>query len=129
VVRYFLQVRALRTIAAICTMLLSQWSSVPQEDQQALSLGMDSAGLPLSSDMKLAMQFRLEKKRLLLHAVNEISKQIQVSKLRCQPWCLTTFRSRCCMSTLHFNVSSNVSVEFAGYVVTTALACPGSTEK
>ncbi|DBA78760.1 hypothetical protein WJX77_011196 [Trebouxia sp. C0004] len=71
------EVRALRTIAAICTMLLSQWSSVPQEDQQALSLGMDSAGLTLSSDMKLAMQFRLEKKRLLLHAVNEISKQIQ----------------------------------------------------
>ena len=33
------------------------------------------------------------------------------------------------MSTLHFNVSSNVIVEFAGYVVTTALACPGSTEK
>jgi len=82
-VRYTLQVRALRTIAAICTMLLSQWSSVPQEDQQALSLGMDSAGLPLSSDMKLAMQFRLEKKRLLLHAVNEISKQIQVSDRRC----------------------------------------------
>lgn len=82
-VHYFLQVRALRTIAAICTMLLSQWSSVPQEDQEALSLGMDSAGLPLSSDMKLAMQFRLEKKCLLLHAVNEISKQIQVSDRRC----------------------------------------------
>ncbi len=96
VVRYFLQVRALRTIAAICTMLLSQWSSVPQEDQQALSLGMDSAGLPLSSDMKLAMQFRLEKKRLLLHAVNEISKQIQVSNLRCQPWRSDTFRPCCC---------------------------------
>ena len=92
----FLQVRALRTIAAICTMLLSQWSSVPQEDQQALSLGMDSAGLPLSSDMKLAMQFRLEKKRLLLHAVNEISKQIQVSNLRCQPWRSDTFRPCCC---------------------------------
>jgi len=29
------------------------------------------------------MQFRLEKKCLLLHAVNEISKQIQVSDLRC----------------------------------------------
>ena len=87
-------------------MLLSQWSSVPQEDQQALSLGMDSAGLPLSSDMKLAMQFRLEKKRLLLHAVNEISKQIQVSRLCCQPWCLDTFSC----------------------VVTTALSCSGSTE-
>ena len=84
-------------------MLLSQWSSVPQEDQQALSLGMDSAGLPLSSDMKLAMQFRLEKKRLLLHAVNEISKQIQVSK---EPWRLDTF----------------------SYVVTTARSCSGSTE-
>ena len=75
------QVRALRTIAAVCTLLLSQWSSVPQEDQEALSLGMDSAGQPLSSDMKLAMQFRLGKKRLLLHTVSEISKQIQASSL------------------------------------------------
>ena len=62
----------------MCTMLLSQWSSVPQEDQQVLSLGMDAAGQPLSSDMKLAVQFRLEKKRLLLQAINDISKQIQV---------------------------------------------------
>ena len=59
-------------------MLLSQWSSLPQEDQQTLNLGLDSAGQPLSDDMKLAMQFRLQKKRLLLQAVNEISKQIQV---------------------------------------------------
>ena len=59
-------------------MLLSQWSCLPQEDQQTLSLGMDSAGQPLSSDMKLAIQFRLQKKRLLLQAVNAISKQIQV---------------------------------------------------
>lgn len=72
------QVRALRTSAALCTMLLSQWSSLPQEDQQTLSLGLDSAGQPLSSDMKLAIQFRLQKKRLLLQAVNAISKQIQV---------------------------------------------------
>lgn len=71
------EVRALRTIAAMCTMLLSQWSSLPQEDQQALSLGLDSAGQPLSKDMKLAVQFRLEKKCLLLQAINEISKQIQ----------------------------------------------------
>ena len=76
-----LQVRALRTIAAMCTMLLSQWSSLPQEDQQALSLGLDSAGQPLSNDMKLAVQFRLEKKCLLLQAINEISKQIQVDLL------------------------------------------------
>ena len=74
----YVQVRALRTAAALCTMLLSQWSSLPQEDQQTLSLGLDSAGQPLSDDMKLAMQFRLQKKRLLLQAVNEISKQIQV---------------------------------------------------
>ena len=66
----------------MCTLLLSQWSSVPQEDQEALSLGMDSAGQPLSSDMKLAVQFRLEKKRLLLHTVSEISKQIQARILR-----------------------------------------------
>ena len=65
----------------MCTLLLSQWSSVPQEDQEALSLGMDSAGQPLSSDMKLAMQFRLGKKRLLLDTVSEISKQIQASSL------------------------------------------------
>lgn len=69
---------ALRTAAALCTLLLSQWSSLPQEDQQTLSLGLDSAGCPLSNDMKLAIQFRLQKKRHLLHAVNEISKQIQV---------------------------------------------------
>ena len=60
-------------------MLLSQWSSVPQEDEQALSLGMDSTGQPLSSDIMLALQFRLEKKRLLLQAVNDISKQIKVN--------------------------------------------------
>ena len=73
------QVRSLRTIAAVCTMLLSQWSSVPQEDQQALSLGVDKAGQPLSSDMKLAIEFGLGKKRLLLSAINQIAKQIQVS--------------------------------------------------
>lgn len=73
-----MQVRALRTTAALCTMLLSQWSSLPQEDQQTLSLGLDSAGQPLSDDMKLAIQFRLQKKSLLLQAVNKISKQIQV---------------------------------------------------
>ena len=66
----------------MCTMLLSQWSSLPQEDQQALSLGLDSAGQPLSSDMKLVVQFRLDKKRLLLQAINEISKQIQVDVAR-----------------------------------------------
>lgn len=71
------EVRSLRTIAAVCTLLLSQWPSVPQEDQQALSLGLDKAGQPLSSDMKLAIQFRLEKKRLLLSAINQIGKQIQ----------------------------------------------------
>ena len=81
----YVQVRALRTTAALCTMLLSQWSSLPQEDQQTLSLGLDSAGQPLSNDMKLATQFRLQKKRLLLQAVNEISKQIQVrTQLMCQ---------------------------------------------
>ena len=76
-----MQVRTLRTTAALCTMLLSQWSSLPQEDQQTLSLGLDSAGQPLSSDMKLAIQFRLQKKRLLLQAVNQLSKQIQVRTL------------------------------------------------
>lgn len=59
-------------------MLLSQWSSLPQEDQQTLSLGLDSAGCPVSNDMELAIQFRLQKKGLLLHAVTEISKEIQV---------------------------------------------------
>ena len=69
-------------------MLLSQWSSLPQEDQQTLSLGLDAAGQPLSNDVKLAIQFRLQKKRLLLQAVNKISKQIQVrAQLLC---CLGT---------------------------------------
>lgn len=72
------QVRTLRTLAAICTISLSQFSSVAPEDQQMLKLGVDASGQPLSHELQLAVQFRLEKKRLLLHAVNEIGKQIQV---------------------------------------------------
>ena len=43
-----------------------------------LKLSLDASGQPLSNELQLAMQFRLEKKRLLLHAINEIGKQIQV---------------------------------------------------
>ena len=75
----WLQVRALRTLAAVCTISLSQFSSVAPEDLEMLKLGMDSSGQPVSPEMNLALQFRLEKKKLLLHTVNEISKQIQVT--------------------------------------------------
>lgn len=75
---WVLQVRTLRTLAAICTISLSQFSSVAPEDQQMLKVGVDASDQPLSPELKLAVEFRLEKKRLLLQAVNEISKQIQV---------------------------------------------------
>lgn len=48
---------------------------------EMLKLGMDSSGQPVSPEMKLALQYRLEKKKVLLHAVNEISKQIQVTRV------------------------------------------------
>ena len=73
--------RALRTLAAVCTISLSQFSSVAPEDLEMLKLGMDSSGQPVSPEMKLALQYRLEKKKVLLHAVNEISKQIQVTRV------------------------------------------------
>lgn len=48
-----------------------------------LQLGLDAAGQPLSLEMKLAVQFRLEKKQVLLRAVQDIGQQIQVRIAKC----------------------------------------------
>lgn len=63
----------------MCTLVLGQFPSVPSEDEHQLATGLGTDGQPLSSEMQLALRFRLGKKRVLLQAIAAIAEQVKVS--------------------------------------------------
>ena len=85
-----LQLRALRTLAAVCTLVLGQFPGVPSEDEHQLATGLGTDGQPLSQEMQLALRFRMGKKRVLLQAIAAIADQVKVSgrssRMQFQVW-------------------------------------------
>ena len=83
-----LQLRALRTLAAVCTLVLGQFPGVPSEDEHQLATGLGTDKQPLSPEMQLALRFRMGKKRVLLQAIAAIADQVKVSgrdsSIQCQ---------------------------------------------
>lgn len=90
------QVAALRTLTGLCVIALSQFSTSLQDDEAALAAGAAGAegaaaggeqqqegqqAQQLSPDMQLALQFRIDKKRLLSEAVDVLAARIKVSSL------------------------------------------------
>lgn len=66
---------ALATAAAVCAMALAQWQGTLAEDEALLSA---SQTPPLSHDVRLAVAFRANKKRLLANAVTALKAKLQV---------------------------------------------------
>jgi histone-lysine N-methyltransferase SETD3 len=66
---------ALATAAAVCAVALAQWKGTLAEDEALLSA---AQAPPLSHDMRLAVAFRANKKRLLTNAVTAIKAKLQV---------------------------------------------------
>jgi hypothetical protein len=73
------EVAALRTLAGLCAVLLSQFATDAEGDSAMLRSGLDTGtGHALSSDEQLAVRFRLEKKRLLAAATAALSERLKV---------------------------------------------------
>ena len=72
------ELATLRTLSGMALICLSQFSGTEEEDVQILKQGVDpkTNGL-LSSDMQLAVRFRLEKKRLLSAALQALARRIK----------------------------------------------------
>lgn len=65
---------ALATAAAVCAVTLSQWPTTLAQDD-ALLASPDGAALP--ADVRLAMQFRAEKKRCLSTALSRLKARVE----------------------------------------------------
>ena len=72
------ELATLRTLSGMALICLSQFSGTEEEDVQILKQGVDpkTNGL-LSSDMQLAVRFRLEKNRLLSAALQALARRIK----------------------------------------------------
>lgn len=64
---------ALATAAAVCAIALAQWPGTLADDEVLLSAAQSP---PLSDDMRLAVAFRANKKRLLADAVKRIKAKL-----------------------------------------------------
>ena len=65
---------ALATAAAVCAVALAQWKGTLADDEALLSAAQTP---PLSDDMRLAVAFHANKKRLLTDAVSGIKAKLQ----------------------------------------------------
>jgi hypothetical protein len=74
------QVKALRTLAGVCMLLMTRFGSSLQEDQQLLASELQGSA-PLSQDLQQAIRFRMEKKKLVAGVLRLISETIQVCGL------------------------------------------------
>lgn len=72
------EIATLRTLSGMALICLSQFQGTAEDDVEVLRHGIDpkSKG-PLSSDMQLAVRFRLEKKRLLEAALKALAGRIK----------------------------------------------------
>lgn len=78
------QVKALKTLAGVSVLLLSQFESTVDEDRMLLEGGVARDGDALSVEMQLAVRFRMAKKQLLLDAINDLQRRIQARTHVCE---------------------------------------------
>lgn len=65
----------LRTLSGVCLLALAQLPGSEEDDVALLQKGI--GGAPISSDVQLAIRFRLEKKRLLTCAARALAARLQ----------------------------------------------------
>jgi hypothetical protein len=74
------QVRALRTLAGVCMLLITRFGTTLQEDEQLLASDQQGSA-PLLPDLRQAICFRMEKKKVVAGVLRLISETIQVCAL------------------------------------------------
>lgn len=76
------QAKALRTLTGLCAISLSHFPTTAEEDAEVLRKG------GMSGPMALAVQFRLEKKRILDAGIKACAARIRVSGFVAARCCL-----------------------------------------
>jgi hypothetical protein len=94
-----LQVKALRLLAGVTALLLTRFTTNLEEDRRLLQDGAEGFQ---SADVRMAVQFRMEKKQVLSELLQDIGHRIRVSHKpqflgfctifvrRCASWCMWT---------------------------------------
>ncbi len=84
------QAASLRTLLGVCSILLSNFKTSLEDDQALLGAGSSSSSSscsssssgggaePLGEELRMAVQFRSEKKRVVLRAIRAISKRVDI---------------------------------------------------
>ena len=75
---------ALRSLSGVAAYTLSQFTTTLEQDEETLATGTapepsgaSAPAVPLTDEMRLAIRFRVEKKRILSAAIQTMGRQLQ----------------------------------------------------